>query len=122
MGVKKDENHTDLIKISDEIQIKMKYPDISFFNEGINLSSISSQIELMGRCVSQIIHGDEVYDSVDMEQKEVQDWLEELTTEQFTNIAEFFQTMPKLHHSITLKNTNTGKDFTVVLEGLQDFF
>ena len=48
--------------------------------------------------------------------------IEPLTTEQFKKIADFFMTMPKLSHSITIKNTNTGNDFTVVLEGLQDFF
>ena len=120
--VKKDKNHRDLLDISEGTFVKMRYPDISFFNEGIDLNSISSQIELIGRCVSQIICDEEVYDSSDISSAEITEWLEGLTSEQFKKIGDFFSTMPKLSHSITLKNTNNGEDFTVVLEGLQDFF
>ena len=122
IGVKKDDKHTDLIHINDTTSVKMRYPDISFFNQGIDLSTIASQIELIASCVSQVVVEDEVYDAREMSSEEVVEWLEDLTTEQFKRIAEFFQTMPKLSHSITMKNTNTGNDFTVVLEGLQDFF
>ena len=66
--------------------------------------------------------GEEVYSSTDMESGELIDWLEDLTTEQFKKLMTFFETMPQLKHEIKLKNTNTGKDFKVVLEGLSDFF
>ena len=123
ISVKKDKNHKDLVELAENLHVKMRYPDITFFNEGIDLNSITSQISLMARCVSQIVAGeDEVYDSSEMSIGELEDWIETLTTEQFKKIADFFSTMPKLSHSITLKNTNTGKDFTVTLEGLQDFF
>ena len=120
--VKKDEGHTNLIQISDDVSVKMRYPDITFFNEGIDLSSITAQIKLMARCVSQVINEDEVIDRTEMSDTEVEEWLEGLTTEQFKKIADFFSTMPKLSHTINMKNTNTGEDFTIVLEGLQDFF
>ena len=123
IGIKRDENHSDLIELKEDLHVKMRYPDISFFNEGIDLNTITSQISLMARCISQIVSGeDEVYDSSEMSSEEIEAWIETLTTEQFKKIADFFMTMPKLSHSITLKNTNTGKDFTVTLEGLQDFF
>jgi len=120
--VKKDKEHTDLIEISDTVAIKMRYPDITFFNEGVNTGTITEQIKLMARCVSQVINEDEVIDRTEMSDTEVEEWLEGLTTEQFKKIADFFSTMPRLSHSITMKNTNTGEDFTIVLEGLQDFF
>lgn len=120
--VKKDKEHTDLIQVNDEVSVKMRYPDITFFNEGIDLSSIGAQIELMARCVSQVISGEEVIDRTEMSDSEVEEWLEGLTTEQFKKVADFFRTMPKLSHTINMKNTNTGENFTIVLEGLQDFF
>ena len=122
ISVKKDEEHTDLIEISDGLVVKMRYPDITFFNEGVDLTTVATQLGLVARCVSQIVAGDEVYNSEDMSNGEVAEWLEELTAEQFAKIIKFFTTMPKLSHSVTLKNTNTNKDYTVVLEGLQDFF
>ncbi len=100
----------------------MKYPDISFFNEGISTEDISSTVGLIARLVEQIVIGEEVYNSEDMTENEVVEWLEGLTTEKFKKVTTFFETMPKLSHTITVRNTNTDKDFTIVLEGLADFF
>ena len=122
IGVKRTEGHTDLIELSEDLQIKMRYPDITFFNEGVNVATIDQTTALIARCIECIVTGEEVYNSVDMEPGELDEWLESLTTEQFAKISEFFQTMPKLKHSFTIKNTNTGNDFTIELEGLADFF
>ena len=120
--IKKDPEHTDLIEIGEGMVVKMKYPDITFFNEGINLSTVSTQLALIARCVSQIVHGEEVYNSEDMSAGDLEEWLQDLTTEQFQKIIKFFTTMPKLSHTVKGVNTKTGKEFEVVLEGLQDFF
>jgi len=122
IGVEKTEGHTDLIEVSEDVHIKMRYPDISFFNDGVNIASIEDTTKLIARCVDSIVMGEEVYNSVDMSSGELDEWLDGLTTEQFQKISEFFQTMPKLKHSFTIKNTNTGNDFTITLEGLADFF
>ena len=122
IGIVKDESHSDLIEISEDNTIKMSYPDITFFNEGVDTNSMASTTKLIARCVSQIIIGEEVYDRSEMTAEEVEEWLDGLTTEQFSKISKFFATMPRLKHSFTLKNTNTGKDFTIELEGLADFF
>ena len=100
----------------------MRYPDISFFTEGIDMSSLTESLTTIGRCIDSIVNGDEVYERVDMSRDEISEWLEGLTTEQFRRITNFFTTMPRLRHSFTLKNENTGKDFTITLEGLADFF
>jgi len=122
IGILKDENHTNLIYLEDDVAIKMKYPDISFFNEGISIENITSTVTLISRLVEQIVIGEEVYNSEDMTENEVVEWLEGLTTEKFKKVTTFFETMPKLSHTITVRNTNTDKDFTIVLEGLADFF
>ena len=57
-----------------------------------------------------------------MSSEELIEWIESLTTEQLGKILDFFNTMPKLSHTIKLTNEKTGKPFTVVLEGLSDFF
>ena len=84
--------------------------------------SNEESMETIARCIGQIVVGEEVYSEGDMTTEEITEWVEDLTTEQFANILEFFKTMPKLKHSITLKNKKTETNFTVVLEGLADFF
>ena len=122
IGITRDKEHSDVIFLDDVMQVKMRYPDITFFTEGIDLSNINNSIETIARCIDSIITEDEVYNRVDMNQDEIVQWLESLTNKQFRMITNFFVTMPKLKHAFTLKNENTGKDFTIELEGLADFF
>lgn len=120
--VYKNPKHSDTIQINDSVMVKMRYPDISFFNEGIDVTSVDSSIEVMCKCINQIVIDEEVYNKADMSEEEVMEWVEGLTSEDFKKIISFFETMPRLSHSINLKNKNTNKNFTVKLEGLQDFF
>ena len=122
IAVIKDKKHTDLISLTEDISVKMKYPGVEFFAEGLKIDGIEESMETIARCIGQIVVGEEVYSEGDMTTEEITEWVEDLTTEQFANILEFFKTMPKLKHSITLKNKNKETDFTVVLEGLADFF
>lgn len=120
--VEKDPNHKALIQIDKETTVKMNYPDITSFVDGINVSNIESLTTNTKKCISQIIVGEEVYNRVDMSDAEIDQWIEGLTQVQYMKFVEFFNTMPKLKHVITAKNTNTDKMFTVTLQGLSDFF
>ena len=88
--------HTDLIDISDDIKVKMKYPGIQFFTEGLKIDGYEESLKTVSKCISQIVIGEEVYNQVDMTEDEAEEWVEGLTTEQFSRILEFFKTMPKL--------------------------
>ena len=119
--VKKDPKHKDLVVIDEETQIKMSYPGLDFFAEGLKIDTISDSLETIAECVSSIVMGEEVYNRADMSTEEVTEWLEALTTEQFGRLMEFFRTMPKLTHTIKLHNPYTKSDFEGVLTGLADF-
>ena len=120
--IEKDKKHTDLVEIGGDTTVKMKYPDIEFFAEGLNVATIEDRLDVAARCVKQIIIGEDVYNASDWSSGEVEEWLEGLTSDQFGKIMEFFMSMPRLRHKITLPNPKTGKKFTVELEGLADFF
>ena len=120
--VQKNKDHKDLIQLTDDTHIKMKYPGIDFFVEGVKLENITDRLDLAAECVQQIVIGEEVYNREDMSVAEIQEWIEGLTSVQFNKVMEFFITMPRLSHKFTLTNPNTKKKFAIELEGLADFF
>jgi hypothetical protein len=120
--VQKTKGHSDLIDLDESTKIKMKYPDLSFFETGIDMTDIKAMSTALVKCISQIVIGEDVYSSADMSVDEVEEWVDGLTTTQYQQLMSFFETMPRLAHSFTLKNKNTGNDFTIRLEGLSDFF
>ena len=122
IGIDRNPEHSNVIFMDDKLQVKMRYPDITFFTDGIDVNTLTTSISTITKCIDSIITDDEVYERLDMSEEELVEWIEGLTTQQYKSLINFFVTMPKLRHSFTIKNTNTGKDFTITLEGLADFF
>ena len=86
-----------------------------------NSPEIERVLQIMSKCIQTFEYGDDVYQRGDVSEKEIEDFVGELTTSQFEKLVEFFNTMPKLRHVITVTNPKTKKKNEVVLEGLQSF-
>jgi hypothetical protein len=122
IGIKKNKDHTSLIDVTPEVKVQMRYPGIEFFTTGIDVGNLNKSLDIISKCVQSIVHDEEVYNREDMSEEEVTEWLQDLSTEQFNKILKFFETAPKLSHTITAHNPKTDKDFSITLEGLADFF
>ena len=57
-----------------------------------------------------------------LHKKELTEFVDQLNSKQFKEIEKFFETMPKLSHTVKVKNPNTNVESDVVLEGLASFF
>jgi hypothetical protein len=124
--VQKNENHTNKIKVDSAIMMEMKYPSLDQFiksNFDFNdKNAMDQSFELIGSCIDKIYTEDEVWSASDVTKKELSDFLESMNSSQFKEIEKFFETMPKLSHTIQVKNPVTEIESDVVLEGLASFF
>ena len=111
---------TNTIQLSDEIGITMKYPTVKdLINFGNEKSTVKMTFDIVQSCTVNIFDANDVYE--DFSRKELQDFFDQLNTEQFDKIQKFFDEMPKLRHTIKVTNPNTGVESDIVLEGLQSF-
>ena len=124
--VQKVDDHTNQIKIDSNIMMEMKYPSLDQFiknnfdfKEG---NQMDQSFDLIASCIDKIYTEDEVWSTADCTKKEVKEFLESMNSSQFKDIEKFFETMPKLQHTITVKNPKTKVESEVVLEGLASFF
>ena len=123
--VEKDENHKDMIDLNDNIKIKLRYPKIESSTDIAGLEGkklVDKTFEMIGDCIEYIMEGEEMHQTSDYSQKEVDDFLNSLSSPQFREIQKFFDTMPKLRKEVTAKCSECGKENKRVLEGLGDFF
>ncbi len=124
--IQKDEKHTNKIKLDDNLMMEMKYPSLDqFIRSNFDFtedSNVDQSFELIAACIDKIYNEEEVWSTADCTKKEVRDFLEQMNSMQFKEIEKFFETMPKLSHSIKIKNPKTKVESTVVLEGLSSFF
>ena len=124
--IQTNEDHTNKIKLDDTLMMEMKYPSLEQFIKNnfdiSNNSAIDQSFELVASCVDKIYNEDEVWAAADVTKKELMDFLDQMNTAQFKQIEKFFETMPKLSHTIKVTNPNTEVESEVVLEGLSSFF
>ena len=122
--VQTDKNHTNKIELTDEMGIMMKYPTIDSFAGDMSEINASNMLEVISGCIDSIYDkgGEEVFEAKDQTKKELIEFIEQLNSKQFKNIQGFFDTMPKLKHTIKIKNPKTKKESEVVLQGLNYFF
>jgi hypothetical protein len=124
--VQKNDDHEKKIKIDDSIMIEMKYPSLDQFiknNFDFNKRNAMDQsFELIASCIDTIFTEDEAWSTADCSKKEITEFLESMNSSQFKGIEKFFETMPKLSHTVKVKNPKTKVESEVVLEGLASFF
>tara|TARA_B100000902_G_scaffold123466_1_gene123488 strand:- start:358 stop:1077 length:720 start_codon:yes stop_codon:yes gene_type:complete len=124
--VQKSDEHTNKIKLDNTLMMEMKYPSLDEFiknNFDFNdENSMDQSFNLIASCVNNIFSEDEVWAAEDCTKKEIKEFLEQMNSAQFKDIEKFFETMPKLSHTIKVTNPNTKVESDVVLEGLASFF
>lgn len=118
-----DEDHSPIVKLDDEYSVKMKYPTMEMImdTDGDNVS-VEQSFELIAGCIEQIYSEEESWAGADSTNKELVEWIGELEPKQFQALEQFFETMPKLSHTIKVTNPETGVENEIVLEGLGSFF
>jgi len=114
------------IDLGNDLVLRMKYPSMNEFIKS-NFSSAESigvddTFDLISSCIEQVYNEEESWNASDCTKKELSEFLEQLSSKQFKQIETFFDTMPKLSHTLKVKNPKTGVESEVVLEGLTSFF
>jgi hypothetical protein len=123
--VQTGENHNKDIKLDNDLILRMKYPSMeefvknNFSTEELNLDGT---FDLISSCIEQVYSEEESWAASDCTKKELREFLEQLSSKQFKEIETFFETMPKLSHTIKVMNPNTKVESDIVLEGLNAFF
>ena len=125
--IQKTRGHKNIIKLDDDLSMKLRYPSLKQFvennfetNDGN--SDVGQSLSMISSCIEMIYNQEESWEASDYSKEELDEFIEQLNTKQFKEIESFFTTMPKLSHTIKVRNPNTKVESEVVLEGLASFF
>jgi hypothetical protein len=124
--IQKSDNHDSVIQLTDQVAIVMKYPSMEMFVKnnitGENQQKVDTIFDMTIDCISQVVEGEDVLEAKSFSKKEMLEFVETFDTQQFQKIQDFFETMPKLSHTIKVLNPKTNIESEVVIEGLSSFF
>ena len=113
-----------VIQLTDNISIKMRWPSYKDVVSGDYKADkqTKSTFTLMGKCIDTIVTDEEQISMIDVPENETQDFIEEMTSDQFAKISSYIEKMPRLRHDIKFKCTGCEKENKLTLEGMQAFF
>ena len=121
-----DKDHTNKIELTKEMGMIMTYPTLDLFSDfdGVTAVNATNMIDIIAACIVQIYDkkGEEIFEAKDSTKQELIDFVEQLNTTQFQEVQKFFDTMPRLQHTITVMNPKTKVESEVTLTGINDFF
>ena len=125
--VQKNKGHKNIIKLDDKYSMKLRYPSFDQFIDNNfevndNVSDVNKSLDMITSCIEMVYDEEESWSASDCSKKELVEFVDQLNSKQFKQIETFFTTMPKLSHTIVVKNPNTDVESEVVLEGLASFF
>ena len=124
--VEKSDDHSNKIKLDANLMREMKYPSLDqFIKNNFDFkeeNQMDQSFQLIATCIDKIYSEEEVWATADCTKKEVNEFLESMNSSQFKEIEKFFETMPKLQHTVQVTNPKTKVKSDVVLEGLASFF
>lgn len=124
--VQKNDDHTNKVKLDGSIMMEMKYPSLDQFIKNNfdfeDKNAMDQSFDLIASCIDKVYTEEEVWAAADCTKKEIKEFVESMNSTQFKDIEKFFETMPKLSHTVKVKNPKTKVESDVVLEGLASFF
>ena len=120
--IKKNEEHSNEINISESVKVVFRYPLLTdMVGSDKESTDIAKVFHFLTNCIHEIHYGDDVYRTIDLKKSEIEEFIDEFTGEQFEMVTNFFNSMPKLRHTIEVTNPKTKIKSEVVLEGLESF-
>jgi hypothetical protein len=124
LSVEIPEGHTNKIPLFDDVGVVMKYPSIDLLKrlDMAGDSDINQIFDVVASCIDYIYNTEEVWNSKDQTKEELIEFLNNLNSDQFAKVRQFFETMPKLRKQVEYDCPVCKKHYTKLLEGLDSFF
>jgi hypothetical protein len=122
IDVQRDKNHSNKIKVTDEVGLILRYPtatEINAIDDKLSFADIS--VEIVKTCIEKIYDAETVYETKESTNEEMQEFVDHLTVKAYEEVNKFVETMPKMYHKIEYKNSK-GTDRVIELTTLEDFF
>ena len=122
VNVIKNDKHSNKIMLDDEIGIKLGYPNLDKLGNVEKIDTAETGIDIIKDCIEMIFTEEETYERGTFSEKELDEFIDSLNTQQFTLIKDFFDTMPMLKHTVEYKCDICGEKKETTISGLNSFF
>lgn len=122
--VEKDPNHNNKINLFGDVGVVMKYPTMDVMKrlENLDTNDLDKVFGVVADSIDYIYQGEEIFYGKEQKHEELLQFLNNLTSEQFVKVQQFFATMPRIKKEIEYTCPVCQRQHKKMLEGMQSFF
>ncbi len=114
-----------IVMITDTIGVKMRIPSYKdvrdLYDSGLDIGT-ENVFKVLNKCIVQIFDADNVYDTKEFKEEEVDEFVDGLTVDQFNTLMEWFSSVPKMVYDVEFACSKCGEVNEQQISGLQNFF
>ncbi len=113
-----------VIELTDDISLELKFPSFKAFTDNYKQGITDSEFSfvVIKECIGAVINGEERIDLKDVSDKEIEDFVDSLSTGQLQTIGNFVQQIPMMKKDVEFDCVKCGHQNLHKLEGIQSFF
>lgn len=121
--VNMNEDLNPTIELSDGVGVTMKYPGINdVMDIGGDLSDVDKMMGMIRASLDTIYTSEEVFNVREQSTKEVDEFVDSLTSKQFSKIREYLEEMPSAQINLDFECVECGEKNEHVVKGTANFF
>lgn len=123
LEVQFDPDHNADILLFDAVGMKMKYPGMNTITK-INSSTEDTEaiFDVIIECIDYVYDDNGVYPAAEQSKEELEQFINNLTQDQFKRVQKFFETMPKLEKKLNFVCPICGFNHQQTIQGIDGFF
>lgn len=122
--VEKNPDHTNKINLFGDVGVVMKYPTMDVMKrlENLDANDLDKVFGVVADSIEYIYQGEEIFYGKEQKHEELIQFLNNLTSEQFLRVQQFFATMPRIKKEVEYTCPVCQRHHRKMLEGMQSFF
>lgn len=123
IDVQRSPDHKDIIQVTNNVSIKLKYPEFSLVQKLKDKeSAVDIAFEVIADSIEYVFDGEQYYYGNETPREELIQFLESLNQNQFVNIESFFDNLPIINKVVEMRCGKCGFNHTLNMQGLESFF
>ena len=123
--IKQEKKVSNIVKLTNDISIELQYATYEVM-KGLDIqvenTSTKEAFTLMQRCITSVIHGDQVFTKDDFTEKELEKFMDSMSLDMFEGVQEYLASVPSLSVTAEFKCKTCENQQATVIEGIGNFF
>jgi hypothetical protein len=118
----KHPDHTNQIKLTENLGINLKYPTFEMIKKYEDLDENEVLSRVLIDCIDFIFDKEQIYYAKDSTKEELEEFIDSMQQKDLEKFKDFFDKMPEIKKDVKFKCPKCNYEEEITIKGMQNFF